>query len=265
MIPLGMAWSTVPNASMVEVVHAAAAAGFSSVGLRAVQIGASDSSFLGGDRDELLELKRVSLGEGISILRTSGFWLDGRYSSERFYPHLDASRQLGARYITVLGTDDDTSRMTDDFADLCQRAAGFGLLATVEFAPFSTIRNVEDAYALLQRSAQVTATITLDALHLFRSGGTPSNVLALPASCISVAQLCDARSRSSAAGDLLNEARSDRLDAGEGDLPLREFMQCVPSNVPLEIEVPCRAQRDLLPTERARRAAKAARDFLQGL
>lgn len=262
MVPLALCWLTIPSAEPIELLRAAAAGGFASVGMRVVESGEPDKPYVGGGGESATIVKRAAAAEGVSIFRTAGFRLDGRYSAERYYRYLEASAQLGAGIIGVIVTDNDRSRLTADFADLCTRASEFGLSVGVEFVPFSTVKTIEDAYDLLVRSEQSNGSILLDSMHLYRSGGNADSVRRIPPSRISVAQLCDCRMAAPEPSKLLEEARNDRLDPGEGELPLFDFMEVVPPGIPLEIETPCLAQRDLTPIERAKRTGQATRKFL---
>jgi sugar phosphate isomerase/epimerase len=105
--------------------------------------------------------------------------------------------------------------------------------------------------------------VLIDALHLWRSGGTPADVAGLDPRRISAyVQLCDARGPRPATGALRQEARGGRHYPGTGDIPLAQILDALPEGLPLAVEVP-RAQDAGLPViERARRAGEATRRFL---
>jgi sugar phosphate isomerase/epimerase len=261
---LGLCWLTVPTATPIELVGAAAAGGMSWVGMRILEAGDVDTAFVRGSADTA-RVRGAASDQGVSILRTAGFRLDGRYSPDRYHPFIEATAELGAKFITLIATDNNKSRLVDDFGDICGRAAQYGLLTSVEFAPFSAVKNLYDAKELLASSGQNEATIVLDALHFFRSGGKIADIATVDPARFSVAQVCDGPLTPPRAPQLLYEARNDRLDPGAGEFPLVEFLKALPTNIPMEIECPCLAQRDLPPNERAKNAARASRDFLDGV
>jgi sugar phosphate isomerase/epimerase len=265
MTDLALCWLTVPTAGPVELIEAAVAGGFAAVGMKVVEPGETDEGLVGSGGASIASLTCVAAAAGVTIHRTSGFRLDTQYSVRRFDRFLEVSAALGATQVSVIATDPERQRLSEAFADLCMNAAEYGLRVTIEFAPFSSVPTVGAAFELLQQSEQCTASILLDALHLFRSGGTPADLAGSTRSAVSMIQLCDARAAAPAHRDLLREARTDRLDPGLGALPLAELLRALPATLPLEVEIPCYAERNLAPDERARRAARATRSFLRAI
>jgi sugar phosphate isomerase/epimerase len=81
------------------------------------------------------------------------------------------------------------------------------------------------------------------------------------------AQFCDAPAQGPLPTDadgILREALDERLQTGEGQLPLRALLSALPSGVPLSIELRSKALRDRWadPGERALATAQATRRFL---
>ena len=104
---------------------------------------------------------------------------------------VESATYLGARRVDVNGNDPDPSRLTDQFAALCALCAEHGLGVGIEFMMSTQVRTLGDALALIERSGADNAAVTVDALHLARSGGSPRDVAALDAAQISYVQLCD--------------------------------------------------------------------------
>jgi sugar phosphate isomerase/epimerase len=103
----------------------------------------------------------------------------------------------------------------------------------------------------------------IDAMHLYRSGGTAADVAALDPGLIGYAQLCDVP-LVALHDDYGAEARFDRRVAGDGELPLQEFVDALPADCVIGLEVPMRdkALAGLGPVERLRPAVAAARALL---
>lgn len=261
MIPLTLCWLTVPTASPIELIDAAATAGFSSAAMRVVESGANDISFVGENGADVPAIRRAAAAHGIGLTRCAGFRLDGRAPRPRYLRFVEAAAELGVRYISAIGNDTHEERAAGHFAELCDCAAEFGLVATIEFAPFTAVRTVADAQALIRRSARANAAILVDTMHLVRAGGSADDLRQIPRSLLSVVQICDGPLKGPEPSKLQWESRHDRFDPGEGELPLEEMLDALPADLPAEIEVPSLAQRDLPPADRARKAAFAAEKF----
>jgi sugar phosphate isomerase/epimerase len=64
-------------------------------------------------------------------------------------------------------------------------------------------------------------------------------------------QFCDARAgRPADMQEMIRQARFDRLPPGEGALPLKDFLNEIPGQLPISLEVPM--TRNLPPLERAK-------------
>jgi len=81
------------------------------------------------------------------------------------------------------------------------------------------------------------------------------------------AQFCDASAIGPSAADpagIIREAVDERLQTGDGALPLQALLRALPRGIPLSIELRSRALREGWPdpAERARETARATRRFL---
>jgi sugar phosphate isomerase/epimerase len=262
MVDLALCWLTVPSARPVEVVHAAAAAGYVSVGLKVLDAGESDTAVVGATAGDVSALVNASRNEGVPILRTSGFRIDARYDAGRFDRFLEISAELGAKSVSVIATDAIRTRLNDSFANFCVAARQHGMETTLEFAPFSSVPTLTSAFEVVRESDEPTASVILDVLHFFRSGGAVSDLLTPAGSAVSLVQLCDGFAEAPPAESLLVEARTNRLDVGTGALPVSELLDALPSDISLEVEAPVWAERHLGAVERASNAHRNTRQFL---
>ena len=128
---------------------------------------------------------------------------------------------------------------------------------------FRGIATLDDAIRIIGLAGHQNLAVTIDTLHLMRSGGTPEALSRIDPRLISCIQLCDAPL--SPPEDIPREARYGRLYPGEGGLPLRELLRVVPSDIPVSVEVPCEAQPNLSVLERAVKAAGCARALIASL
>jgi sugar phosphate isomerase/epimerase len=128
-------------------------------------------------------------------------------------------------------------------------------LATFDIA-IDTIRRVGCGRLLLE----------VDILQLIRSGGTPADLLAVDPSLIGRAQICDGPLN--AMLEPRYEAIEQRQIPGEGEFPLREFLQALPrKGLTLAAEVPLRNLVDagVSGAERIRRVIQGTRKIIESL
>lgn len=260
---LSLAHLTVDSADPLELVDAAARAGFDAVGLRVVSApGAPPRPPVAGNAPLIARIKASLIANGLEVLQVNSFWIVPGTTPADIRPVLDAAARLGARHVLVVIGDTDRERAAAIFSACCALAEPLGLGIALEFQSYSPVRTLGQALRLAEESGFKNAGIVVDALHLDRSGGSPADVAAVPPGRLSFVQLCDAPTRSPPPEGLRREARGGRLYPGEGELPLHALMDALPDGVPLEIEAPCARAAHLPPAEQARLAADAARRFL---
>jgi sugar phosphate isomerase/epimerase len=79
--------------------------------------------------------------------------------------------------------------------------------------------------------------ITLDAVHLVRSGATVAEIAALDPRYINNAQICDGFGMQ-VTSDYLHEAAVERITPGEGDWPLVDIFAAIPKDTLVDLELP---------------------------
>jgi len=250
-----------------DTIDAAAAAGFGAVGVRICARRPGDafaSKPIVGDCDAAKALRERSADRGIRLSNVSAYQFYPDVSWEQVAPVIETTHALGVPIIVANGFDPDASRFTAMFARYCEAASQAGIRVALEFLPYSGVRDLDAALAVVTQSGAENAGVLLDALHLDRSNGHPRDIARVPANRIVFAQLCDARRWSGPRSDelLLQEARTARLPAGEGELPLFEFLDALPPGTEIEYEV---ARADLAgrsPLEKAQAARRDAETFM---
>lgn len=263
---LSLAHLSVVDATPLQLVDAAAAGGFDSIGLRIVPPMPSDEIVpVVGNEPLIRELTQRLADTGIGVLDVEAVWLGPATDVEALLPVFDTAARLRAQQVLVVGNDPEPSRVVERFARLCQLARPFGLRAMLEFIPYCHTRTVEDAHRVVSRAGQANAGVLVDALHLSRSGGSPASLAALDPAWLGYAQICDARAQAPPSAGLRAEARTDRLLPGQGALPLRELLAALPPGIALGVEAPCAAQAGLDVVERGRRCGAVSRAFLASL
>jgi len=184
--------------------------------------------------------------------------LDAGTRPEAFRPLFETGAALGARFVNAIAFDPEPARAGDNAAALAGLAAQHGLRLSLEAIPYSTVRNLDEALAVL---GSCTGGLIIDPLQ--RSGDGLPRVRVLDPDRVSYLQLCDApraapsgltrparlpRNQAGADDDLAIEARAARLVPGEGELPLLDLTAMLPADLPVSAEVPNLALREELGT-----------------
>lgn len=264
--PLSLAFLTVFEAGPVEAVRIAAEAGYDLVGLRFLPAAAQGEgpypvlTDAGLQREVAAALKDTGVGlADIEIVRLGpGTDIAG------FARFLELGERLGARNVLVAGDDADHARLAETFARFCELAAAHGLTADLEFMPWTGVKTLAQARAIVAASGAANGGVLVDAIHLQRSKGSNAEVADLPRSMVHYAQICDAPGvyDGSDAG-LIATARGARLYPGEGDVDLAGLLRALPADTVLSLEIPhLERARTQSPLERARRALRATQDLL---
>jgi sugar phosphate isomerase/epimerase len=246
------------------LLEVAAAAGFAWVTVRtraAVPSGREYPLAAGSRLSRETESRIRATGVGLLQIEIVPLALDTDVGACRSM--LEGGAALGARRVVATGDDPDDLVVATRLASLCDLAAEYGMSVDLEFMPFRQVATLPQALAIVARADSDNVRVMIDALHLFRSGGSVADVAAAPASRVGVCQLCDAPLVAPAPEQLAAEAREARLSPGEGDLPLRALLAALPDGSPLAAEVPFAQRRpDLTVLERARLVYRATSALL---
>lgn len=241
--PLALCHYTMIELDPPALVDVAARAGFAAVSLMVQFPPSRGPGFpMTGDTAMRRETRQRLDDTGLVLFDASTCRLEPETGVEDFLPALESAAYLGARTVNVNGNDPDAGRMRDRFAALCARAAGYGLGVGLEFMMSTQVRTLGDALGLIAGSGAGNAAVTVDALHLARSGGSPDDVAALDGGQVSYVQLCDGPARVPAEGYAW-EGATERMLPGEGELPLRELARAVPADALLAVEAPSQRRR----------------------
>lgn len=242
-----LAPETLTGVGPVPFLRAAAAAGFRHVGLRVAEghgdIGESaELPALVRSPATVAEVRRILDGEELKVSELEWAGLDGSNEIEAFRPAFEIGAGFGARHFCVVCTDRDPVRAVDRFAALCAVAAEYGLIVDIEFVPFTAVRTIGDAAALVRRSGAANAGILFDMIHHLRGGGDRA-ALAAHRRLVRQVQLCDAPAEAPGTkGDRIRQTLRHRLLPGEGGADIAGALGELRPDVPFSLEVPNRAR-----------------------
>lgn len=250
-----------PEASPVELVEAAAAAGFDFGGM---WMEAAEWT-----SETTRTVQRALRDTGLRLLDIEVLWIQPGPPDPDHLRIVEVGAELGARNVLCVSSDPDRAATIDKLAIVTERAATLDICVNLEFGPFTEVRTLHDAASVLTAIGSPAKGLLIDALHWTRTGGTPAEIAALPTSLLSYAQLCDGPRVGAPIDDLdayIAEAVDDRLPLGHGNFALDALLAALPDGLPIAIEERSRRLRETYPdfTERARAVARTSRAFLEG-
>lgn len=253
---------SVLRATPAELVDAAAAAGFGHCGIRLVS--PDTGNHMNGiveDRRARRDLVRRCAERGVAVLDIEAVWLRPASDVSALHPALEAAAELGARHILTVAHDHERSRLVDNLGRLADVAAQFGLKVPLEFITYTAVPDLATAWRLVQEVDRDNVAVLIDTLQFFRAGADFAGLADIPADRVPYVQICDGRAESPHGEEALRqEARTDRLCPGEGDLDVVRLIAALPPQVPLSVEAPTLALAHHSPTDAAHRyAASLAR------
>jgi sugar phosphate isomerase/epimerase len=242
------------SASPLELVEAAASAGFDAVSLR---LSPRDLPTGTAPTAEILRQTNDRLnGLGLRVLDVEIARMRPDVSLDYLERLLEAGAELRAPFVLVVGDDEEEAWLAERLTDLDRLAAGYSITPVLEFMPFSQVKTLEQARRIVQAADVRRPALLVDSLHLYRTAGSAADVGALEPGLLAFAHLADGPRDPPL--DLRYEGRSNRQLPGEGELPLAEFLRALPLGLPIELEVPGQAPL----RDRARAAADAIRRLL---
>lgn len=193
--------------------------------------------FPGVDPAGASSFRRLLRDHDVRIINAEYFPVMPEAEVAEYLPAITLAAELGAKRLVTHIHESDSQRAEDQLATLCALASEHGLDVGLEFTGFAGgCNSLASAVALHRRMNRSNLAIAIDALHLFRTGGTLEQLAALDPSIIGYAQLCDGPDFR-LSNDYLAEAMH-RMIPGEGVFPLRDLVALLGPHVDIDIEVP---------------------------
>ncbi|WP_095124644.1 sugar phosphate isomerase/epimerase [Pseudomonas sp. Irchel s3a12] len=215
--------------SFEDRMEAAGNAGFKGIGL--VHNGMMDTV----DKIGYPAMKAILEKNGIKHVELE-FLVDWYHTGERRRQSdkvrqelLEAAKALGARSIKIgpgIGEDTaDIDLMVKEFTLLSQQAAEVGANVVLEIMPFSNVRTIETALAIVEGANQPNGGLLLDIWHLQRGGIDFNDITKIPARFIKSIELNDAHKY--AIEPLWMDTIHKRVLPGDGTFDIPAFIKAV--------------------------------------
>jgi len=218
--------------SLQQRAQAAAKAGYTGMGLVHADLVANAAKM------GLSGIKRVLGDNGIKHVEVeflSDWYLapadPRRKASDKMRRELmESATALGARNFKVspMLFDDnppDIPLMRDEFARLCEEARPIGTNVVMEMMPFTNVKTIDDAMAIIAGADQPNGGILLDIWHVVRGGMDYSEIAKIPARFLKAIELDDADR--DVVGTLFEDTRFKRRLCGEATFNPPAFIAAV--------------------------------------
>jgi sugar phosphate isomerase/epimerase len=249
-------------------VRAAAAAGYSGIGLYAQAFGRMRDA--GRSAKELAALV-VDHGLVLAEVETArGWWQNEGVHADECAMVEDLAYELadaaGVRYLQVIGPYECSfNQAVHQFGQLCDRAAAHGLLVGIEWLPYTNIANAAEAQAIVEAVGRSNAGYCADIWHHERGANDLAMIRALDPSKIFAVQMNDGPS-TRVHDDYKTDCLASRLPPGEGTFNSTGFLRTLRDmgvNAPFSLEVCSHALWEGPVESAARASAEAMRRLLE--
>lgn len=239
-VPLGLAALTVLDTAPLDQVALAEGHGFDTVGFRLLPAAPGTPAYpLHTDRVALGKVQERLANSSVTVFDVEIVRLDEGFVAADHRGLLEAAAELGARAVLVAGDDHDLVRLADSYASLAHECAEVGLVASLEFMPWTAVPDARTAARIVEQADGPARSVLVDALHADRSASTLADLAAIPPAWIHYAQMCDGVVPApTAEEELIRQAREERLVPGEGGIDLRAIWSTLPPGTPVSVEVP---------------------------
>ncbi|WP_226436199.1 sugar phosphate isomerase/epimerase family protein [Rhodococcus yananensis] len=238
--PLGLAALTVLDTAPLAHVDLAERHRFDTIGLRLLPAAPGTTAYpLHEDPVALDELVRRLADSPVEVFDLEIIRIGAGFDAEKYRSLLEAGARLGARAVLVGADDFDRARLTDSYASLAHLCAQYGMVASLEFMPWTAVPDAKSAVEVVSQADGPARSVLVDALHVDRSATTLDDLAAIPREWLHYAQMCDG-SVPAPHGDaeLIRHAREERLVPGTGGIDLAGIWATLPAGLPVSIELP---------------------------
>lgn len=242
-------------------IRAAAEAGFDACSLWIIPPPLFPSALLSPAQER--DCARALANTGIQVIALEVFDLQSLTAVEECKPLLEMGARLGGKAaLTINYGNPDRAEVAETLARFAEVARGFGLATNLEPVAGGQTQTLQAASELIA-AAGADVGICLDPHHLFRAAGTTADIAEIEPGRIRYLQLCDGL-LPQPPEIATTEAVCERPYPGDGEFPLREFLEAAPRDVPIGIECPSlsRVQNGASALVQAREVLAKARQVL---
>ena len=238
---ISLSYYTAPELSPLKMIEFAHLLNCQHIGLRLLsnQPGTNEMPLL-YDKEFRKNIKYALSDFGITPLDANTLRIIPKTNVYEFLPFFDAAYELGAKHVLTTIDDQDQNRLSDNLNMFSELAIERNLTIDIEFVPWLSIANIEDASNAIKNSRCNNIGIAIDALHFHRSNSSINYLENLNPSLFRYFQICDAPILRTPPSnqELIYEATKNRLLPGDGEIDLVNIINKLPNNIPFAIEIP---------------------------
>lgn len=222
------------------LIHLAAEAGFTSVGLRLIAVTDTTPGYpLMGDAAMMRETLNAMQATGVVVNDIEFVRLTPEFDPHAFEPFLASGEALGAKHIVTAPYDPDLERLTDNLSAFSDIAKPHKLSPVLEFFPWTNVPDFTGALDIVEKTGNPSIGVLLDTLHFDRSSSDPGDIAKAGTERLPFIHLCDALTAPPySEADLLHVARAARMIPGHGQIPLRQILSRLREDIPIALEIP---------------------------
>jgi sugar phosphate isomerase/epimerase len=246
------------DVSALELIEVAAKLECNAVSLFVMPLPLGPYLDLVNDRAARSDVVAALRDTGLSVGIVEPFLLDENPNWDLIERTAALAAELGG-VINALCFDNESARLQASFGRLADIARAAGARMAVEGFTLSTVRTLADALAIANTAGEDIG-LTVDTLHVMRTGGSWADFAALPQERIFHVQLNDGPLLPPT--DLYREATVARLPPGQGEFDIARFIPLVPATANLAVEAPFIAPAGMTPLDRARLIVESARALM---
>lgn len=248
MRPICLDHLSLSDLTALELIEVAAQLNCAAVSLFVTPLPLGPYRDLVNDASAKAEVVHALRDTGLSVGIVEPFMLEENIDWGLFQRTAALTAELGGT-VNTLCFDKDRARLEASLVRLADISRVEGARMVIEGFTFSTARTVGDALALAELAGSDVG-LTIDTLHVIRTGGSWADVAAVPPERIVHVQLDDGPL--AAPADLYLEATRERLPPGEGEFDIASLIPFIPANAQIAVEAPFRALAGTTPLERGR-------------
>ena len=256
--PLCLDHLSLSDLTAVELIEVAAELGCAAVSLFATPLPLGPYLDLVNDRAAKAQVVSALRATGLSMGLVEPFLIDEAIDWDLLQRTAALTAQFGGT-INSLCLDGDRARLESSLGRLADIARAEGAQMVIEGFTLSTARTVADALQAAEVAGGEVG-LTIDTLHVMRTGGSWADIASLPPSRIVHVQLNDGPREAPA--DLYWEATRERLPPGHGEFDLAALIPLLPETARIAVEAPFRAASGATPLDRGRVLVEATRKLL---
>jgi sugar phosphate isomerase/epimerase len=246
----------------LEYIDALVKAGYDGIGLRMyASPGVAYESVtqpVAGNPTLMRDVKGALAASGLIPYDILSYYIRPNFDLGRMLPSLEFGAELGFAYALAIADDPEWNRQRDNFAALCDAAGTLGMTVSLE-APVgqNTVNTLPLALKLIADSDRQNAVICLDPFHFWRAGHDASELMGQDPRLFPYTQLDDGV-------DTDGPPPRGRREPGLGMVPLGDYLDALPADLPLSIEWGRPRDSTYTPAEWAQIALDATRRFVDG-